>query len=37
MSCMTCQKPWRDPHVCHEPLLLDLRATVESNPPAATS
>ncbi|KAJ5935554.1 hypothetical protein N7466_005101 [Penicillium verhagenii] len=30
VSCMTCQKAWRDPHVCHEPLLLDLRATVEA-------
>ncbi|KAJ5632347.1 hypothetical protein N7490_008686 [Penicillium lividum] len=30
VSCLTCQKPWRDPHVCHEPLLLDLRATVEA-------
>ncbi|KAJ5341572.1 hypothetical protein N7541_010696 [Penicillium brevicompactum] len=34
-SCMTCQKPWRDPHVCHEPLLLDLRATVEAARTAA--
>lgn len=35
MSCITCQKPWRDPHVCHEPLLLDLRATVEAARTAA--
>ncbi|KAJ5770830.1 uncharacterized protein N7511_002881 [Penicillium nucicola] len=35
LSCMTCQKPWRDPHVCHEPLLLDLRATVEAARTAA--
>ncbi|KAJ5851876.1 uncharacterized protein N7529_011261 [Penicillium soppii] len=35
ISCMTCQKPWRDPHVCHEPLLLDLRATVEAARTAA--
>lgn len=35
VSCMTCQKPWRDPHVCHEPLLLDLRATVEAARTAA--
>lgn len=34
-SCVTCQKPWRDPHICHEPLLLDLRATVESARTAA--
>lgn len=34
-SCITCQKPWRDPHVCHEPLLLDLRATVEAARTAA--
>jgi hypothetical protein len=35
ISCMTCQKLWRDPHVCHEPLLLDLRATVEAARTAA--
>ena len=35
ISCMTCQKTWRDPHVCHEPLLLDLRATVEAARTAA--
>lgn len=35
VSCVTCQKPWRDPHVCHEPLLLDLRATVEAARTAA--
>ncbi|KAJ5486312.1 hypothetical protein N7530_000612 [Penicillium desertorum] len=35
ISCMTCQKSWRDPHVCHEPLLLDLRATVEAARTAA--
>ncbi|KAJ5207136.1 hypothetical protein N7491_002232 [Penicillium cf. griseofulvum] len=35
ISCMTCHKPWRDPHVCHEPLLLDLRATVEAARTAA--
>ncbi|KAL4791775.1 hypothetical protein BDV19DRAFT_370012 [Aspergillus venezuelensis] len=34
-SCLICQKPWRDPHVCHEPLLLDLRATVEAARTAA--
>ncbi|OJJ95905.1 hypothetical protein ASPACDRAFT_126182 [Aspergillus aculeatus ATCC 16872] len=35
VSCIACQKPWRDPHVCHEPLLLDLRATVEAARTAA--
>ncbi|KAJ5300757.1 Histidinol-phosphatase [Penicillium atrosanguineum] len=35
ISCMTCQKSWRDPHVCHEPLLTDLRATVEAARTAA--
>lgn len=35
VSCVTCQKSWRDPHVCHEPLLLDLRATVEAARTAA--
>lgn len=35
ISCMTCQKLWQDPHVCHEPLLLDLRATVEAARTAA--
>ncbi|OQE16783.1 hypothetical protein PENSTE_c023G09130 [Penicillium steckii] len=34
-SCMSCQKSWQDPHVCHEPLLLDLRATVEAARTAA--
>ncbi|OJJ46553.1 hypothetical protein ASPZODRAFT_66170 [Penicilliopsis zonata CBS 506.65] len=34
-SCITCNKPWRDPHICHEPLLLDLRATVEAARTAA--
>ncbi|KAJ6161340.1 hypothetical protein N7470_004736 [Penicillium chermesinum] len=34
-SCLTCQKAWRDPHVCHEPLLLDLRATIEAARTAA--
>ncbi|KAJ5175331.1 uncharacterized protein N7482_001208 [Penicillium canariense] len=35
VSCTTCQKSWHDPHVCHEPLLLDLRATVEAARTAA--
>ncbi|THC99220.1 hypothetical protein EYZ11_001308 [Aspergillus tanneri] len=34
-SCITCQMTWRDPHVCYEPLLLDLRATVEAARTAA--
>lgn len=29
-SCVTCQKPWRDLHVCHESLILNLRTTVEA-------
>ncbi|KAI5282681.1 hypothetical protein KEM54_002632 [Ascosphaera aggregata] len=34
-SCITCHKEWRDPHVCHEPLLMSLRATVEAARTAA--
>lgn len=34
-SCVTCQKAWRDPHVCHEPLLLSLRNAVEAARTAA--
>jgi hypothetical protein len=34
-SCITCHKAWRDPHVCHEPLLLSLRTTVEAARTAA--
>ncbi|BDD56047.1 hypothetical protein MAP00_001527 [Monascus purpureus] len=34
-SCINCHKPWRDPHICHEPLLLDLRTTVEAARTAA--
>ncbi|TQB69661.1 hypothetical protein MPDQ_001570 [Monascus purpureus] len=33
--CINCHKPWRDPHICHEPLLLDLRTTVEAARTAA--
>ena len=29
-SCLTCKKGWHDPHVCHEPLLMSLRTTVEA-------
>ncbi|KAK2760246.1 hypothetical protein FQN54_002313 [Arachnomyces sp. PD_36] len=35
VSCITCHKPWHDPHICHEPLLLSLRATVEAARTAA--
>ena len=28
-SCLTCSKPWHDPHICHEPLITSLRTTVE--------
>ncbi|EAS29948.3 RING finger protein [Coccidioides immitis RS] len=34
-SCVTCHKPWQDPHICHEPLLLNLRTTVEAARTAA--
>ncbi|PGH06792.1 hypothetical protein AJ79_06433 [Helicocarpus griseus UAMH5409] len=34
-SCITCHKPWQDPHRCHEPLLLSLRTTVEAARTAA--
>lgn len=34
-SCITCHKPWLDPHRCHEPLLLSLRTTVEAARTAA--
>ncbi|KAJ9650370.1 hypothetical protein H2198_010320 [Neophaeococcomyces mojaviensis] len=30
MSCTKCQKPYHDPHTCHEPLLLSLRQSVEA-------
>lgn len=29
-SCLRCLKPWHDPHVCHEPLIISLRTTVEA-------
>jgi hypothetical protein len=28
-SCLSCGKPWRDIHICHESSLLDLRTQVE--------
>ena len=34
-SCLTCKKPWHDPHICHEPLLLSLRTSVEAARTAA--
>ncbi|KIX02296.1 uncharacterized protein Z518_08235 [Rhinocladiella mackenziei CBS 650.93] len=34
-SCLKCLKPWHDPHVCHEPLILSLRTTVEAARTAA--
>lgn len=34
-SCLRCSKPWHDPHICHEPLLLSLRTTVEAARTAA--
>ncbi|KAH0836992.1 hypothetical protein AYO21_08802 [Fonsecaea monophora] len=34
-SCLKCQKAWHDPHVCHEPLILSLRTTVEAARTAA--
>ncbi|OXV11015.1 hypothetical protein Egran_01227 [Elaphomyces granulatus] len=35
VSCITCKRPWRDPHICYEPLLLSLRTTVEAARTAA--
>lgn len=29
-SCLKCLKPWHDTHICHEPLLLSLRQSVEA-------
>ncbi|KAL9115054.1 MAG: hypothetical protein Q9187_007358, partial [Circinaria calcarea] len=34
-SCLLCQKPWRDPHICHESAHLSLRTTVEAARTAA--
>ncbi|OCT51115.1 RING finger protein [Cladophialophora carrionii] len=34
-SCLKCQKAWHDPHVCHEPLIVSLRTTVEAARTAA--
>ncbi|RMZ76692.1 hypothetical protein DV738_g4854, partial [Chaetothyriales sp. CBS 135597] len=34
-SCLKCSKPWHDPHICHEPLILSLRKTVEAARTAA--
>ncbi|RMD39243.1 hypothetical protein DV735_g5887, partial [Chaetothyriales sp. CBS 134920] len=34
-SCLKCSKPWHDPHICHEPLILSLRKAVEAARTAA--
>ncbi|KAJ4516407.1 hypothetical protein HRR83_001736 [Exophiala dermatitidis] len=34
-SCLKCFKAWHDPHVCHEPLIVSLRTTVEAARTAA--
>ncbi|EXJ90368.1 hypothetical protein A1O1_03467 [Capronia coronata CBS 617.96] len=34
-SCLKCLKAWHDPHVCHEPLIVSLRTTVEAARTAA--
>ena len=34
-SCLTCQKVWRDPHICHESATLSLRTTIEAARTAA--
>jgi len=34
-SCLRCLKSWHDPHICHEPLILSLRTTVEAARTAA--
>jgi len=34
-SCLTCLKPFRDPHICHESATLSLRTTVEAARTAA--
>lgn len=34
-SCLTCLKAWHDPHICHEPLIVSLRTSVEAARTAA--
>lgn len=34
-SCLQCLKSWHDPHICHEPLIVSLRTTVEAARTAA--
>jgi hypothetical protein len=34
-SCLICLKPWHDPHICHEPLIVSLRTSVEAARTAA--
>lgn len=34
-SCLVCLKAWHDPHICHEPLIVSLRTSVETARTAA--
>lgn len=34
-SCLVCSKAWYDPHICHEPLIVSLRTSVEAARTAA--
>lgn len=34
-SCLVCSKAWHDPHICHEPLIVSLRTSVEAARTAA--
>ncbi|MCJ1436698.1 hypothetical protein MMC27_006080 [Xylographa pallens] len=34
-SCLLCNKPWQDPHICHESATLSLRTTIEAARTAA--
>lgn len=34
-SCLICHKAWHDVHICHEPLLMSLRTTIEAARTAA--
>ncbi|ETN47138.1 uncharacterized protein HMPREF1541_01328 [Cyphellophora europaea CBS 101466] len=34
-SCLVCFKAWHDPHICHEPLIVSLRTSVEAARTAA--
>ncbi|KAL8734105.1 MAG: hypothetical protein Q9181_003314 [Wetmoreana brouardii] len=35
LTCMTCSKPWRDPHTCFESAAIELRTTIEAARTAA--